>query len=32
MKDAFDWIKDYYELKVLDSDAQGGKQLIVLCH
>ena len=32
MKDAFDWIKDYYELKVLDSDASNGKQLIVLCH
>ena len=32
MKDAFDWIKDYYELKVPDSDAHGGKQLLVLCH
>ena len=32
MKDAFDWIKDYYELKVPDPDAPNGKQLVVLCH
>jgi len=32
MKDAFDWIRDYYELKVPDEAAHGGKQLLVLCH
>ena len=32
MKEGFDWIKDYYELKVPDPDAHGGKQLVVLCH
>lgn len=29
MKDAFIWVKDYYELMVLDNDR---KQKIVLCH
>ena len=32
MKDAFEWIKDYYELKVDDEDAPDGKRRIVLCH
>jgi calcineurin-like phosphoesterase family protein len=32
MKEAFDWIKDYYELKVEDEDAPEGKRRIVLCH
>ncbi len=32
MKDGFDWIKDYYELKVPDPDAENGKRLLVLCH
>jgi calcineurin-like phosphoesterase family protein len=32
MKSAFEWIKDYYELKVDDEDAAGGQRRIVLCH
>lgn len=32
MKSAFEWIKDYYELKVDDEDAPDGKQRVVLCH
>ncbi|MEM7162660.1 MAG: phosphoesterase [Bacteroidota bacterium] len=28
----FEWIKDYYELKVPDEDAPGGKQIIILFH
>jgi calcineurin-like phosphoesterase family protein len=32
MKSAFDWIKDYHELKVEDADAPGGRQHIILCH
>ena len=32
MKEEFDWIKDYHELKVPDPDAHGGTQLLVLCH
>lgn len=28
----FDWIKDYYELKVEDADAVGGKRKIILLH
>ena len=31
-KHMFGWVRDYYELKVDDPDARGGKQLIVLCH
>jgi len=32
IKTCFEWVKDYYELKVEDQDAAGGKQLVVLCH
>ena len=32
MKDAFEWIKDYYELKLDDPEAEGGIRRIVLCH
>ena len=32
MKDAFEWTKDYHELKVDDPDAPEGKRRIVLCH
>jgi calcineurin-like phosphoesterase family protein len=32
MKSAFEWFKDYYELKIEDPDAEGGKRRIVLCH
>ena len=32
MKDAFEWIKDYYELRLDDPDAEGGRRRIVLCH
>ena len=32
IKDKFIWIKDYFELKVPDTDAHGGKQNIVLMH
>ena len=31
-KNYFHWIKDYYEIKVNDSDASRGKQNIILCH
>ena len=31
LKNGFDWIRDYYALKVPDPDAYGGKQLLVLC-
>ena len=32
MKEAFEWIKDYYELKVDDAAAPEGRRRIVLCH
>ena len=32
IRTCFEWVNDYYELKVEDDDAAGGKQLIVLCH
>jgi calcineurin-like phosphoesterase family protein len=32
LKSAFEWIKDYYELKVEDPDAPEGRQRIILCH
>ncbi len=32
MKEGFEWIRDYHELKLPDPDAEGGKQLLVLCH
>jgi len=32
LKGAFAWIKDYYELTVMETDAPGGRQHIVLCH
>jgi calcineurin-like phosphoesterase family protein len=32
IKHAFDWIKDYYEVKVDDAEAWGGVRRIVLCH
>ena len=36
MKTAFEWMKDYYELKVEDKDIEdereAGKQRIILCH
>jgi calcineurin-like phosphoesterase family protein len=32
MNGAFEWIKDYHELKVEDRDAPGNVQRIVLCH
>ena len=28
----FEWIRDYYELSIPDSEAARGRQLIVLCH
>ncbi|MFK7758237.1 MAG: phosphoesterase, partial [Flavobacteriales bacterium] len=31
-KDRFEWIKDYFELKVKDPDVKGGEQFIVLFH
>ncbi len=31
-KDKFEWVKEYYELKVKDPDGQGGKQRIMLFH
>lgn len=31
-KNRFEWIKDYHEMKVEDSDATKGKQMIVLMH
>ena len=31
-RDRFEWIKDYYELEVSDSDGHKGKQLLVLFH
>ncbi|MBW4606355.1 MAG: metallophosphoesterase family protein [Hassallia sp. WJT32-NPBG1] len=31
-KDRFEWIKDYYELLMPDSDGYQGKQLIILFH
>ena len=32
LQGAFGWIKDYYELRVADAEAPGGRQHIVLCH
>lgn len=32
MRDAFDWVKDYYEAKIPDEDANGGYQRIVMMH
>ena len=32
MRDAFDWMKDYYEAKIPDEDGNGGNQRIVLMH
>ena len=32
MKDAFEWIKDLYDLKVSDPDSPAGFERIVLCH
>jgi calcineurin-like phosphoesterase family protein len=32
IKPCFEWVKDYYELKVEDEDTAGGIQPIVLCH
>jgi len=32
IKTCFEWVKDYYELKVDDPDAVDGRQRIVLCH
>ncbi len=32
LKDSFEWIKDYYELKVPDPEAENEKRRIVLCH
>lgn len=31
-RDPFEWIKDYYELEINDSDGYKGKQLLVLFH
>ena len=28
----FEWIKDYYALRVSDEEAPRGKQLIIMCH
>jgi len=32
LRGAFEWVKDYYELKAPDPDAANGMQRIVLCH
>jgi len=32
MTDAFEWIKDIYEVKIPDPDAVEGRRRIVLCH
>jgi calcineurin-like phosphoesterase family protein len=32
LKSGFEWIKDYYELKVDDAEAPGGRRRVVLCH
>lgn len=31
-KERFEWIKDYYKLKIQDADFQGGEQQIILMH
>ncbi len=31
-KDRFTWVKDYYELKVDDPEAKGGRRLLILFH
>lgn len=32
MKESFGWVKDYYEMKVPDTDEPSGKLLLFLCH
>lgn len=32
VSDRFEWVKDYFELKVQDKDAKKGSQLIVMSH